>query len=220
MLKLLVIEDHTLVREGLVQTLHQLDEEVEVFEASSCEHACDLFEEGHDFDLVLLDLGLPGTDGMTCLGLMRKLFPSMPVVIVSALDDAAKVNRALHKGASGFVPKTYSSAHLIAALYQVLDGQIFRPEPSLSAQFAADPPPAPFQGTHQAAMLAKFGLTPRKIEILSLIVNGKSNHEIAAQLDLSDGTVKLHLTSIFKSLGVKNRTQAVLAMVKYKIRRS
>lgn len=218
MLKLLVVEDHMLVREGLVQTLHQLGEDIEIHEAPTCEEACSLFDEGHDFDLVLLDLGLPGTGGMACLSIMRKTFPSMPVVIVSAFDDTVTVNRALAKGASGFVPKAYSSVRLIAALNQVLEGQIFRPEPKIVTESALGRLAAPFSQKHELALVTQYGLTPRQIETLAGIVRGKSNSEIATQLDVSDGTIKQHITAIFKALGVKNRTQAVLAVVSRKIK--
>jgi DNA-binding NarL/FixJ family response regulator len=218
MLKLLVIEDHTLVREGLVQILHQLSEDVEIFEAPTCEEACSLFEQGHDFDLVLLDLGLPGTGGMACLNIMRKTFPNMPVVIVSAFDDTVTINRALAKGASGFVPKAYSSVRLIAALNQVLEGQIFRPEPKLVSESAVGRLAVPFSQKHELALITQYGLTPRQMETLAGIVRGNSNSEIAAQLDVADGTVKQHITAIFKALGVKNRTQALLAVVNRKIK--
>jgi DNA-binding NarL/FixJ family response regulator len=217
MLKILIVEDHSLVREGLAQTLIKLAEGAEVFQAPTCESACTLFEKGHDFDLVLLDLGLPGTDGMTCLSIMRKLFPAMPVVIVSAYDDAPTINRALKNGASGFVPKAYSCDQLTEALYQVLNGHIFIPERTMPARLGADLPPAKIQGSRETALAAEFGLTERKAEILSLIVRGKSNREIAAHIGTSEGTVKIHVTSIFKALGVNSRAQALLAVMKYKI---
>ena len=219
MLKILIVEDHTLVREGLAQTLRKLEESVEVFEASTCDSACALFEEGHDFDLVLLDLGLPGTDGMTCLRMMRKLYPDMPVLIVSAYDDAHTVNRALENGASGFVPKAYSCERLIEALYQVLEGQIFVPEHLRPPQLGADLPPPPTQilSIYDSALAAEYGLTERKAEVLSLMVRGKSNREIAAHIGTSEGTVKVHITAIFKALGVNSRTQTLLAVMKHNI---
>lgn len=218
MLKLLVVEDHTLVREGLVQTLHQLDEEISVFEAANFPFACQLLEQGHDFDLVLLDLGLPGTDGMTCLATLRKQYPTMPVVIVSAHDDAPTINRALKNGASGFVPKSYSCERLIGALRDVIDGRIFTPDRALPVDFGTAPPAASQRKPGQSASAEDFGLTERKAEILSLIVRGKSNREIAAHLDLTEGTVKIHITSIFKSLGVSSRTQALVAVAKHGIK--
>lgn len=218
MLKLLVVEDHALVREGLVQTLHTLDEGINVFQAATCDRAIKLLSEGHDFDLVLLDLGLPETDGLTCLALFREQYPTIPVVIVSAYDDAHTVNRAMKNGASGFVPKSYSSDRLIDALRTVLDGGVFTPDRVLPTRLGADLPPAPTLSAKEAALAEEFGLTERKAEILALLVRGKSTRDIAAQLGLMPGTVKIHLTSIFKSLGVTSRTQALVAVAKYGIK--
>lgn len=217
MLKLLVVEDHVLVREGLVQTLSQLEADVEVFEAFDCDSAGALLEQEHDFDMVLLDLGLPGVDGLSCLGIIRRRYPAIPVVIVSAYDDAHTVNRALKNGASGFVPKAYSSERLIAALHDVLDGRIFTPEQMLPVNLGADLPhsPVPIGGDAEPA---EFGLTERQSEVLALMARGKSNRDIAEQLGLSEGTVKIHITAIFKALGVSSRTQALVAVARYGIK--
>ena len=124
MLTLLVVEDHVLVREGLVQTLRHLEAGVLVFEAADSDGANALLEQGQIFDLMLLDLGLPGLDGLSFLGTLRKRFPAMPVVILSAYDDAHTVSKALKSGAAGFVPKSYSSDQLLEALREVLEGRI------------------------------------------------------------------------------------------------
>jgi len=219
MLKLLVIEDHTLVREGLVQTLRRLDKRVRVVEAPDCDLALAriLHEKDHDFDLALLDLGLPGTDGLTCLAVLRNLYPSMPVVIVSAYDDPHTVSRALKNGASGFVPKSYSSEDLIDALREVLDGQIFTPDRIRPPKREIDVPlPLPLQ-YGEVTRAAQFGLTGRQTEILRMIRNGKSNREIAEHLDITEGTVKTHISGVYRALGVNSRTQALLAIEKYKI---
>lgn len=215
MLKVLVIEDHALVREGLVQTLRRLDDDVQIFEAGDCECAGNLLEQAQDFDLVLLDLGLPGVDGLTSLGIFRQRFPSVPVVIVSAYDDAHTVNRALKNGASGFVPKAYSSDRLISALREVLDGQIFVPEQLMPMDLATDLPQALIGGD---ASPAEFGLTDRQADVLALMAQGKSNRGVAEQLGLTEGTVKIHITAIFKALGVSSRTQALLAVARYGIK--
>jgi len=215
MLKLLVVEDHALVREGLVQTLRRLEDDVQIFEAGDCECAGNLLEQAQDIDLVLLDLGLPGVDGLTCLGVLRQRFPAVPVVIVSAYDDAHTVNRALKNGASGFVPKAYSSDRLIAALRDVLDGRIFAPEQLMPISLGADLPHTPIGGE---ADPAEFGLTERQAEVLALMAHGKSNRGIAEQLGLSEGTVKIHITAIFKALGVSSRTQALVAVARYGIK--
>lgn len=215
MLKLLVIEDHALVRVGLVQTLHQLDAEVKVCEAADCEAGCAILSEADDFDLVILDLALPGIDGLTCLNLLRQRYPALPVVIVSAYDDAHTVNRALKAGAAGFIPKSYSGDRLLDSLRSVLDGVIFVPEPSLPGQngIAVAPPPA-----GKGISPAEAGLTDRQADVLALMVKGRSNREIADLLGLSEGTVKIHITAIFKALGVSSRTQALVAVTKHNIR--
>ncbi|MBI2307180.1 MAG: response regulator transcription factor [Rhodocyclales bacterium] len=215
MLKLLVIEDHALVREGLVQTLLQLDGEVEVKEAADCEGGCAILGNADDFDLVLLDLALPGIDGLTCLGLFRQRYPSLPVVIVSAYDDAHTVTRALKAGAAGFVPKAYSGDRLLDALRKVLDGTIFVPEQTLPAsQGVGLSVPSAAKGVSPD----EIGLTGRQADVLGLMVKGSSNREIADLLGLSEGTVKIHITAIFKALGVTSRTQALVAVARKGIR--
>ncbi|MBW7901129.1 MAG: response regulator transcription factor [Rhodocyclaceae bacterium] len=209
MLKLLVIEDHALVREGLVQALLQLGDEVVVEEAADCEAGCALLGNGEDFDLVLLDLALPGVDGLTCLGLYRQRYPALPVVIVSAYDDAHTVNRALQAGAAGFVPKAYSGDRLLDALRKVLDGTIYVPEQTLPTTGVVGPAA---QQSGQGISAAAAGLTGRQTDVLGLMVKGCSNREIAELLGLSEGTVKIHITAIFKALGVNSRTQALVAV--------
>ena len=124
MVRLLVVEDHALVREGLVQTLRQLEAGVEVCDVADATSAIEMLDAGRGFDMMLLDLGLPGVDGMTCLSMLRKRFPQLPVVILSGYDDAHTVSRALKAGAAGFVPKAYSSDRLLAALRQVRSGRV------------------------------------------------------------------------------------------------
>lgn len=215
MLKLLVIEDHALVREGLVQVLRQLDKEVQVFEAGECDSALALLEAEREFDLVLLDIALPGIDGLACLNIFRTRFPATPVVLVSAYDDAHTVNRALKHGASGFIPKAYSTERLLAAIRQVLAGNIHTPEQLMPVNLAPDLAPAP---AIQEAPASEFGLTERQAEVLGLMSKGKSNRDIATLLGLSEGTVKIHITAIFKALGVNSRTQALVAVARLGIR--
>jgi DNA-binding NarL/FixJ family response regulator len=214
MLTLLVVEDHALVREGLVQTLRHLDAEVVVFESASCEGACAVLRQGRKIDLMLLDLALPGQDGLSCLGSLRKNYPDLPVVILSAFDDVHTVSKAMKSGASGFVPKTYSSDRLLGALRQVLAGRTYTPELTVSSTIAFSPQ-SPIGGSAEPE---EFGLTERQAEVLGLMARGKSNRDIAAQLGLSEGTVKIHLTAIFKALGVASRTQAMVVIARKGIR--
>ena len=214
MVSLLVVEDHALVREGIVQTLRRLESGVSVVETADCDAASALLEKGQVFDLMLLDLGLPGLDGLTFLGTLRKRYPDMPIVILSAYDDPHTVNKAMKAGAAGFIPKTCSSERLLAALRDVLAGRVFSPELFPGAAAVASPF-APMGGDAEPS---EFGLTERQAEVLGLMARGKSNRDIAEVLGLSEGTVKIHITAIFKALGVSSRTQAMVVIAQQGIR--
>ena len=202
MLKILVVDDHALVREGLMQTLHQLEGEVACVGAQDADAAMQELQ-GDDYDLVLLDLMLPGINGMAFLGVLRKRFPSLPVVILSALDDPDTVARAMRQGASGFVPKYSSSEDLLDALRQVLSGVVFLPQQ--------------LQESHSGRSLAeRYGITAGQMRVLELLGQGKTNREIADLLGLTEGTVKIHVSAIFKALKVSNRGQALLVVNKKK----
>lgn len=214
MLTLLVVEDHALVREGLVQTLRQLESAVIVYEAADSDGANAMLAQGVAVDLMVLDLGLPGVDGLSYLVALRQRYPDIPVVILSAYDDAHTVGRAMKCGAAGFVSKTYSSERLLTALREVLDGRIFKPD----LLPAASPAISPRVANGGLAEPSEFGLTERQAEVLGLMASGKSNREIAGLLGLSEGTVKIHLTAIFKALGVTSRTQAMVVVARNGIR--
>lgn len=208
MIKLLVIEDHALVREGLVQTLRQLADEVEISAVADYDGAVGLLGSGSHFDLILLDLGLPGIDGLSCLKAFRKRYPSTPVVILSAFDDAQTVDKAMKGGAASFVPKTYSSERLLMVLRDVLAGEIFTPDPVPAVSVAISPPNKSDGGVDPS----DFGLSERLAEVLGLMASGKSNRDIAKLLGLTEGTVKVHMTRIFKALRVTSRTQAMVVV--------
>ena len=213
MLKLIVVEDHVLVREGLVQTLRQLDANVMVYEAADCDAANAHLQGAGALDLMLLDLGLPGLDGLSYLATLRRRYPEMLVVILSAFDEASTVAKALKSGAAGFVPKTYSSDRLLDALRAVLAGKVVAPEFE-STQAVTLPRPVAAGRVDPS----KIGLTERQCEVLRLMSRGKSNRDIASLLGLSEGTVKVHMTAIFKALGVSSRTQAMVAITQQGVR--
>lgn len=217
MLKLLVVEDHALVREGLVRLLAQVDQEVEVAEAADFETALSQLEDAGEYDLVFLDLALPGIDGFSGLDVLRRRYPAMPVVVVSAYDDTPTVNRVLGLGASGFIPKAYSGEALLAAVRSVLDGNIFRPAGQQSSRLIDD---SDLRESHKfpaGVKPSEIGLTDRQAQVLALMVRGLSNRDIAEQLTLSEGTVKIHATAIFRTLDVNSRTQALVAVARYGI---
>jgi DNA-binding NarL/FixJ family response regulator len=216
MLKILIVEDHALVREALVRVLHALDADTQVHETSSGDQALDALKQERHFDLVLLDLALPGMDGFTGLKLLRQRYPDIPVVILSAFDDQPTINRVLNNGAAGFIPKSYSGEQLLDAISQVLSGHTFHPGGVAStAQLDNE---TPVLSSRNNLSPTEYGLTGRQSEVLGLMSKGRSNREIALQLGLSEGTVKLHVAAIFKSLGVNSRAQAIVMASRHGIK--
>lgn len=216
MLKILIVEDHALVREALARVLYALDADTEVHEAPSADQALDALKQEAHFDLVLLDLALPGMDGFTGLKLVRQRYPDIPVVILSAFDDQPTINRALNNGAAGFIPKSYSGEQLLDALAQVLSGHTFHPGETFSEARLDNEKPVVSGDRYLGA--EEFGLTGRQAEVLTLIVKGLSNREIASQLALSEGTIKLHVNAIFKALHVTSRAQLINMATRLKIK--
>lgn len=214
MLKLLVVEDHALVREGLVRLLGQIDEGATVLESEDFESALTVLDNEGEFDLVLLDLALPGIDGFAGLDILRRRYPAMPVAVVSAFDDMPTITRVLNLGASGFIPKAFSGEALLSAVREILAGNIFRPSGQQGARLDDATPVPP---SKISVRPDEIGITDRQAQVLALMVRGLSNRDIADQLELSEGTVKIHATAVFKALGVNSRTQALVAVARYGI---
>lgn len=204
-MKILIVEDHTLVREGLLSTLKSLGADVETIGAADANEAIARLEQ-EDIDLMLLDLMLPGTRGQTFLPVVRRRFQTVPVVVLSAQDDAETVAGVMKNGASGFISKAASSEELLDALQKVLAGEIYVPAAlrgavSRSANAKAD-------GGKGVAQ--RFGLTPAQERVLHHLAEGTSNRQIAEVLGLTEGTVKIHVSAIIKALKVTNRAEAAL----------
>lgn len=198
-MKLLSVDDHDLFREGLRQVLRGLPGDLELLEAAHAEAALTLLEREGDVGLVLLDLGLPDTDGLSLLGTLRERFPLVAVVVVSANEDPATARAAIERGASGFIPKTSDRTLLLQALELVLSGGVYVPPFAMQA-----PEPSARQPDK---------LTPRQREVAELMTKGLTNKEIASVLGIAAGTVKLHVAAVLAALDVSNRTEAVMAMV-------
>lgn len=208
MTRILIVEDHALVREAMAQTLRHLEPGVDCVEASSADDALQRLDEEGDWDLAVVDLMLPDMNGFSLLGVLAKRFPDLPAIVVSALDDPASVQRALKAGASGFVPKASSGADLLDAIRVVLDGGVFVP-PGLG------------EGDERRAGMAlseRFGLTPAQMRVLDLLTQGKANKEIADLLGLSEGTIKVHVSAIFKAMKVSSRAQALVVISRHGVR--
>ncbi|MDD2768980.1 MAG: response regulator transcription factor [Methylococcus sp.] len=198
-MKLLIVDDHAIFREGLAALLLQTGQYSTVFHAGDAVRGLELANTTPDLDVVLLDLGLPAMDGVSAIAEFGRRRPDLPVVVISASECSQDAKRALAAGASGYVAKSASPGTLLSALRLVLDGEVYLP-PLLLNQ--ADGGQASGDGLR---------LTSRQTEVLRLIVAGLSNKEIGRELSLSEKTVKVHITSIFKALNVVNRTQAASA---------
>ena len=205
-LKVLVIDDHPLVQEGVAAALEALGHDVDVIAAADSEQGLAAAAANPDIDLVLLDLALPGMSGLGVISDLHQRFPSLPVVVLSALEDPENIRSAISAGAMGFVPKSAQTRVLIEALRQVLEGNVSVPGTLGSAGVSAGATGASAAGSEPDIAL----LTLRQLEVLSRLCQGKTNKQIATDLGLSEKTVKAHVTAIFKVLGVVNRTQAVL----------
>lgn len=210
-MKILVVDDHPLIREALKQVLSTLDSDIQVLEAQSVKEGFAVSKAHPDLHLILLDLGLPGEDGLESLPLFRARAPQVPVVVFSASDHPDVVKRAIDAGAMGFIPKTSSNALLVNALRFVLAGGVYLPlevlrQPSSESSGFSGSAPGGSSG------LRDLGLTQRQAQVLALLVQGKSNKLICRELNLAEGTVKVHVAAVLKTLGVANRTQAVLAV--------
>lgn len=204
MLNLLVVEDHALVREGLLATVRNLGAETHTFGVADANEAIAVLEK-EDIDLMILDLMLPGTKGQTFLPVVRRRFPTVPVVILSAMDDADTVSRVMKAGASGFVSKSGSSGELLDALRAVLAGEIYLPPKLRELTNRSDS--AHGEGK---TLAQRFGLTAAQARVLELLIEARSNRQIGEVLGLTEGTVKIHVSAIMKAMGVSNRAEAAL----------
>jgi DNA-binding NarL/FixJ family response regulator len=209
-MKVLLVDDHVLIRDALRGVLKELKPDAMVLEASDCGQAMRQMAEHPDLALVLLDLNLPDRNGFAVLTDLRQSYPAISIVVLSGFHDRANVVRALDLGAMGFIPKTSHREVMVNALRLVFSGGIYIPPEILirgeadsgSAQAAARKPMSP----------GDLGVTERQIEVLALMMQGKSNKAICRVLDLAEPTVKNHVTAILKALDVTNRTEAVIAV--------
>jgi DNA-binding NarL/FixJ family response regulator len=204
-MRILIGDDHMLFREGLRRLLEQLSADAVFTDASTFDEVRDRVDAGETFDLILIDLQMPGWPGFSGIEQLCQAAGDTPVVVISASESQSDVRAALDHGASGYIPKSSSVKIMLSALHLVLAGGIYLPPSVISADTAAAAQveiEAPRNGAHL--------LTQRQWEVLNCLREGKSNKQIAYELGLSEGTVKIHVTAIFKTLGVKNRTQAVI----------
>ncbi|MDX8126786.1 response regulator transcription factor [Methylomonas sp. OY6] len=207
---ILLVDDHTLFREALLHVLKQLADNVLVYEAANATEAVQLITHTRNLDMVLLDIDLPDMDGLTALPELRALAPTIPVVVLSGSEMSQHVKTALDKGAVGYIPKSCSGHEMLTALRIVLQGDIYIP-PRLLGKLGGQSPIDTLDGEILATQTL---LTARQIEVLELMGKGLPNKTIARNLNLAEGTVKLHVAAILRALAVGNRTQAVTEAVR------
>lgn len=201
LMKILVVDDHVLVREGLKQVLRTLDDNVEVYLVGTCAQGFSVALEHPDLDLVLLDYHLPDMNGLDALGILGHRHPDVPVLVLSGSSNPHIMHQVLQAGAAGYATKTSVSEELLNAVQTVLAGDIYMPP--VSAQVFDQDYPVPLN--------AQNPLSPKQEQVLYELLAGRSNPDIARLLSISEETVKSHMAAILRHFNVQNRTQAVVA---------
>lgn len=203
---IIVADDHPLFRDALRRAIEGLDQPYGVLTAGEFEEVASQLESNGDVELVLLDLNMPGNNGLAGLLRLRTSQPAVPVVIISATEDAATVRRALDLGASGYIPKSTTAEAIRSAIATVLDGDIWVPQ-GLDMAGPEDKETAEIIQRLQT-------LTPQQNRVLGMLGEGLLNKQIAYELGVSEATVKAHVSAVLLKLGVDSRTQAVIALGK------
>jgi DNA-binding NarL/FixJ family response regulator len=215
-MKLLLVDDHALLRDGLALVMAQEFIGLQLLQAATLAEAQAVLQGDPDVRLVVLDIGLPDGDGIEAMPRLRELAPAATIVALSADERRGTVMGAINAGAAGFIPKTSEAGVMLSALRVVLAGGVYLP-PSVLERRAPDRAgsgtwvPTPRQPE-------ELGFSPRQVDVLRLLIEGKANKLISRDLDMSESTVKTHLAAIFRKLDANSRTQAVLAAARLGLR--
>ena len=207
MRRVVIVEDHPLMQTALEATLERADGFTVVGTATSGLQAEPLVSRTQP-DLVLLDLLLPGLDGLSCLALLRERHPETTVVVLSGVEDDEMIERALSGGAAALVKKSISPADLPVLLRQVLQGSVKFATPRIARAVVTKATRQSRLDVVRAEACGETGLTARELEVLEMVARGLPNRAVAEELFLSDQTVKRHLRKVYRKLGVANRTEA------------
>jgi len=208
---ILLVDDHALIRDALRAILAEVAPDAAIVEADSARSAMGIVEHAPDDQIVILDLGLPDSDGLQLLKAIREKRPGTTIAVLSSTTDRDVMAEALDAGATGFIPKSVPRAVMASALGLILAGGTYIPpevwptrQPGATAVPDARVPTA-----------ADLGLTERQLHVLALLVEGRSNKAIARSLSIAEVTVKHHVTSLMRALKVQNRTEAALTISRY-----
>ena len=212
-MKILVVDNHFLIREALRSVLKELKNNATIVEAGDGRQAMRLVSEQPDIGLVLLELNLPDRDGFSVLSELRERHPAMSVIVCSARKDRDSVARALDLGALGFIPKSEQREVILSAFKLIFSGGVYIPHEILMSEKPSPQKPKLTCGAASTRPLkpADLGLTRRQVDVLGLMMKGKSNKAICRVLNLAEQTVKSHVSAILKIFKVTNRTEAVIA---------
>ena len=202
-MKLLIADDHPLYRDALRGSLILSFDELEILESEDLDSTIHTIQQHHDIDLLLLDLNMPGSCDLFGLIRIRKLFADLPVAVVSGMTDSYIVNKAINAGAQGFITKTSTAKVIADAIDSILAGEICIPENMPAGTDDINP-------EFEQLSLQVSSLTPAQYKVLCQLKSGLLNKQIAYELNISEATVKAHITAIFKKLEINNRSQAVL----------
>ena len=218
-MRCLVADDHALIRDGIKLLLREIDENAVIFDACYGKEVREIVANNADFDFILLDFYLPGTDTLELLRELSDRYPNIPLIVFSGVENPALMRKSLDCGASGFIPKSSDNELVLHAIKLVLSGGVYTP-PSMLRYPGDEISPAEEMHTNDTrpdlpmdlrpGRRTKVSLTERQLEVLRLISQGKTNREIAEALQLSANTVKVHITAIMQVLQTTNRTEAVI----------
>ncbi len=204
--RLIIADDHPLFRGALREAVLGHNTSTVIEEVGTFDDLTRRLAGDSEFDLVLLDLTMPGARGFSGLVYLRAQYAALPVVVVSGNEEPMVIRRCMELGASGFMPKTMDVSHMREAIALVLEGDTFTP-PDINLDTPGD--------AESEDIIARLGtLTPQQVRVLMMLAEGRLNKQIAYELSVSEATVKAHVSAILQKLGVESRTQAVIAVSK------
>ena len=206
---ILLADDHALFRDGIRYVLQQLDETVDILDAASFSEALKKAEQHEQVDLVLLDLNMPGGDGVRSIRAFHLRYPEIPLVVVSGSEERDDIERVMEFGAMGYISKMSSGKMMLSALRMVLEGGVYVPPQLLQQTVAAMENGSVPAADRRSSRSREFGLTLRQMEVLRHLADGLSNKDISKEMKLAEGTVKIHVASLFQALHVNSRLEAV-----------
>jgi len=210
-MKFIIADDHPLFRDALKRTVASLFPMAQLIEADTTASLQQRLEAADDLDLLLLDLHMPGSSGFSGLVHVRARYPSLPVIVVSGNEEPSVMRRAIAHGASGYIPKSSSLEEMAQAIAGVLDGDVWLPASAAGSQQT--------QLAQDEVDIAERirDLTPQQFRVLMMLADGLLNKQIAYELNVSEATIKAHMTAILRKLGASNRTQAVVAAARLQL---